>query len=360
MGYITQFLSQTKNLWIEAFGTFLLVLVSTSALVTINLSGQATSAAVILVGVLAYAFIYGWLIFAFDGWQKGYFNPAVTFLCWLRGQITLTWLAAAILVQLAGGLLASILVALLFGPMAVDVGLGAVHPMTSMGPVAAVVAEGLGTLFVLVTIIKLNLNDSSSKRGLLVGCSLVIGQLFTMGISGAGLNPIRALAPQLVAADAGNWWIYILGPFVAAIAVWVGANWLHLPQKVTIQQTHNHVDQVGGQIKASQGDNKINKQAILPSEADQSEALQHKAAQALAALRQTDLQPEVSAQPVATAAQSASLQPSFQTDDDEVPPTMTAEASAPQPDKRVPLPKPTAVKFVDFDQPLESSQSHEE
>jgi glycerol uptake facilitator-like aquaporin len=331
MGYISQLLTQTKNLWVEAFGTFLLVAVSTSALVTLNISGQAMTAAVMLVGILAYAFTYGWLIFAFNGWQRGYFNPAVTLLCWLRGQITLTWLAAAILLQLAGGLLASILVALLFGPMAIDSGLGAVHPLSTMGPIAALVAEAIGTIFLLITILKLNPDDNAAKQGLLVGCSLAIGQLLAVGVSGAALNPIRALAPQLVAADAGNWWVYLTGPLAASLAVWAGAGWLQKPAGST---TSNLSPTPAVQAAAPQS---------MP-ESESNEELQHKAEQALAQLRESEDHPTVeNNQPL--------LQPSFQPEESQPAPAKPALPS------RQPLPKPSTVRFVDFDEPIDSSES---
>jgi aquaporin Z len=39
-------------------------------------------------------------------------------------------------------------------------------------------------------------------------------------ISGASMNPVRTLGPDIVAWDFTGWWIYIVGPIVgAAIAV---------------------------------------------------------------------------------------------------------------------------------------------
>ena len=105
MGYILQILSQAKPLLLEAIGTLLLVVINTSAILTLNLNGQGTSAAVILVNILAMAIPYGWLIYIWGQRNSGYFNPAVTVWLWLTGQRNLALACTLILAQLAGPLL---------------------------------------------------------------------------------------------------------------------------------------------------------------------------------------------------------------------------------------------------------------
>lgn len=346
MGYITQLLSQAKPLGLEGLGTFLLVLIGTSALVTLNLSGEATTAAFMLVTLVAFSLAYGWLIYVFYRHTSGYFNPAVTILLWLQRSISISWMASLLLVQLTGAILASIAVALLYGPPAVEVGLGAVYPSTTMGPVAAVIAELLGTACVLVGITRLSSsNGSNAKQGLLVSVGMVIGQLLSIGVSGGALNPVRAIAPQLAAANLHDWWVYWVGPIAAAVIVWIGQRWLQLPE------VSPSVRQISG----------------LPSGQKQSEQnqLKLKAEAARAALRQqqAETQPvkknetEEYQQPSQANAteipDSTSLQPTFQPEDEE---QVTPPPSAP---KRTPLPAPSAIRFVDFDQPS-AGQSEEE
>jgi aquaporin Z len=41
--------------------------------------------------------------------------------------------------------------------------------------------------------------------------------LFASPISGASMNPIRTLAPDIVANNYDGWWIYLLGPAIGAL-----------------------------------------------------------------------------------------------------------------------------------------------
>jgi len=41
--------------------------------------------------------------------------------------------------------------------------------------------------------------------------------LFASPISGASMNPVRTLGPDIVGNDYTGWWIYILGPVIGAV-----------------------------------------------------------------------------------------------------------------------------------------------
>lgn len=44
-------------------------------------------------------------------------------------------------------------------------------------------------------------------------------------VSGASMNPIRSFAPELIAGDLTNYWIYLVGPILGAMVA-VGFEWI--------------------------------------------------------------------------------------------------------------------------------------
>src|SRR5690606_39100042 len=136
----------------EAFGSFLFVLIGTSAITAINITGQATTAAVLLVGSLAFSVALGWIIFLLRRTGLVHINPAVTIFFWLNGQISISRTVFYIIAQHFGAISASVVVALMYGTTGVEARLGAPYPTTSMGEWAAFMAELLGTLILFATI----------------------------------------------------------------------------------------------------------------------------------------------------------------------------------------------------------------
>ncbi len=367
MGYLSQLLSQSKALAVEAIGTFLLVAVGTSAITTLNVSGQGMSAPLLLLNILAFSLTFGWLVYIFNDVKTGYFNPAITIFLWLRGSFTLSAAAALVLVQLASAILASIAVALMYGTAAVVSDLGAVYPATEMGAMGAVIAEACGMVIVLAMIVKtVDRPVSAVQRSTLLASSLAIGQLLSIGVSGGALNPARAIAPQLAIARVDDWWVYWLGPAMAVGAVWLGQRWLVKPQ--------------------AQPSQSISKATAAANDPVQQQNLQEKARQALVSLRRQAepsshhrsadvIAEDEPAVPVDTVAQNTApdlspspaeppLQPTFSYDDEgEEPPLSSAKPSqsaSPSTPHAVRPTRPTAVSFVNFDTPVDTTADEDE
>jgi hypothetical protein len=179
-------------------------------------------------------------------------------------------------------------------------------------------------------------------------------------VSGAALNPARAIAPQLAAASTKDWWVYWLGPIVAAVVVWLAQRWIHQPVPlVTIDQPTN-LDQ------AAEGDTA---NAYLKAKAKEAMATLGRTSAAKTNPKQSSPTKEKSSDdapsppPTAdfdspAADQAAPLQPTFSPDEaeEEEQPTVAEPTAA----RRKPLPRPSAVRFVDFDQPVDISQNDED
>ena len=56
-----------------------------------------------------------------------------------------------------------------------------------------------------------------TNGALAVGAYIALAGLWASPISGASMNPVRSLAPDLVRGDFNTSWIYIIGPILGAL-----------------------------------------------------------------------------------------------------------------------------------------------
>jgi len=76
--------------------------------------------------------------------------------------------------------------------------------------------EGVVT-FLLVLVVVSVATDSRVPAGvaaLAIGSALAAAILISGPISGAGVNPTRALGPMIVASKFTDWWAYIIAPLI--------------------------------------------------------------------------------------------------------------------------------------------------
>ncbi len=86
----------------------------------------------------------------------------------------------------------------------------------------AVTAEAAGT-FVLVLVVVAVATDSRVPRGIAamaIGAALAVAIVIAGPVSGAGVNPARAIGPMILAGQFSDWWAYLAAPLAGgAIAV---------------------------------------------------------------------------------------------------------------------------------------------
>jgi len=79
-------------------------------------------------------------------------------------------------------------------------------------------SEGIVT-FVLVLVIISVAADSRVPRGvaaMAIGSALAVAIFISGPISGAGVNPARALGPAILAGKFTDWWAYLAAPVIGA------------------------------------------------------------------------------------------------------------------------------------------------
>ena len=202
-----------RRLFAEAFGTFLLVLVAAGGPVVNAVSGGKVSLAAMVAapGLMVMAIIL------FMGATSGaHLNPAVSIAFAARGDFPWRRVPGYIFAQVVGGLFACIFLSWLFG----NVGsLGATDPGPGVTNLQALAIEIILTVGLVSTILGTasKAQNIGPLAALAVGGYIILAGLWAAPISGASMNPVRSLAPDLVINQLGNYWIYLVGPIVGGL-----------------------------------------------------------------------------------------------------------------------------------------------
>lgn len=201
-----------RRLFSEVMGTFLLLLVAAGAGMMNAEFGNPISrtAAVVAPGLMVMAMIL------FMGRVSGaHFNPAVSIAFALRGDFPWRRVPGYIVAQFVGAVLAVLFLQAVIGSSASN---GATYPAQSTTDVAAFLMEVVLT-FGLVSVI-LGTASGAQNVGIIgalgVGGYIALAGLWASPLSGASMNPIRSLAPDLVANDFTAYWVYLAGPLLGA------------------------------------------------------------------------------------------------------------------------------------------------
>jgi aquaporin Z len=180
----------------EFIGTFFLVL-------TIGLTGNPLAiGSVLMVMIYAGGHISG-----------AHYNPAVTLAVLIRGRVSKNDALAYIGSQVAGAVLAAIIVGI-FKELPSD-------SLQELDIIKALIAEILGTFalaYVVLNVATAKANSGNSYFGLAIGFT-VLAMAFCFGdYSGGAFNPAVAIGASVMKIFAWkNIWVYLVGCFVGAV-----------------------------------------------------------------------------------------------------------------------------------------------
>jgi aquaporin Z len=143
-----------------------------------------------------------------------HFNPAITFGFLLTRRMNGALAGIYVVSQLVAGAVAALLLNVIFPtPPNLDAGVPVVADRVSSG--GAVLAEAILTFF-LVWVVFATAADPrgafKSIAGLAIGLTITLDILAGGPLTGAAMNPARALGPELVQNVWDDWWVYWLGP----------------------------------------------------------------------------------------------------------------------------------------------------
>ncbi|KAK2509679.1 hypothetical protein MC885_011622 [Smutsia gigantea] len=172
---------------------------------------------------LAHGLALGLIIASLGSISGGHFNPAVSLAVMLIGGLNLTMLLPYWISQLCGGLIGAALAKAVSAEERFwNVSGAAFVTVQEPGQVAgAVVAETILTALLALAVCMGTVNEGTQGplAPFSIGFSVTVDILAGGAVSGACMNPARALGPAVLANHWDFHWIYWLGPFLASLLV---------------------------------------------------------------------------------------------------------------------------------------------
>lgn len=207
----------------ELVGTFALIFVGMGAIVFAQSSG--------LLGIaLAHGLTIAIMASAVGHISGAHFNPAVTLGFLVTRRIAPSLAGVYVVAQLAGAVLGALALRVLFpGEANLDQGVPTVNDTVGTG--AAIGIEALLTFFLVWVIFATAVDPGGAFKsiaGLAIGLTITIDILAAGPLTGAAMNPARALGPELVQNVWDDFLVYLVGPALGAAVAALAYDRLYL------------------------------------------------------------------------------------------------------------------------------------
>jgi aquaporin NIP len=194
-----------RQLLAEAFGTMMLVIIGTGAIVM----NDKTSGSITHIGICAsFGIIVGVLIYTLSHISSCHINPSVSIALWLEkrfeGKKVLPYISA----QIVGAIVGSIIIKILF-PSSED--LGATIPKVSIQSAFTIELIISAVLFSSVLFITYYTHKTSAIS-LTIGIVVFILAMIAGPYTGASMNPARSIGPAIVSGNFTSLWLYLIAP----------------------------------------------------------------------------------------------------------------------------------------------------
>jgi MIP family channel proteins len=212
----------------EFLGTLVLVFFITAAVsLYVAVPSRANPAPFIDFSVigLVHVFVLFGLIQTLALISGAHFNPAVTAVMTALRQIKPVDAVIYIIAQLGGAVAGALLTKALLEDEGERVNYGATLVSDRIGGdiLPGMVAEALGTFFLVWVIVGVAVNPRAAKEwaALAIGAALGMGVMVFAPLTGAGFNPARSFGPAIVSGEFGGagdfLLVYVLAPVIGAI-----------------------------------------------------------------------------------------------------------------------------------------------
>jgi MIP family channel proteins len=201
----------------ESLGTFALVFIGTASVASKSLAEVHYG---ILGIAIAHAVVLSVMVTATMNISGGHLNPAVTLGLLAARRTNVATASAYIPAQLAGAVLASLLVKTLY-PVAMTraVSLGTPSIAGTITLQQAIGWELVLTFFLVSAVFGTCVNPDAPKvGGFAVGLVLLFDILVGGALTGAAMNPARAFGPALVSGQWVGHIVYWVGPILGGVA----------------------------------------------------------------------------------------------------------------------------------------------
>lgn len=218
-------LKHLRPLTAEFVGTLLFVFVGAGSVVALTAAASTASSIGALGVALAHGIGLGVLVSMTMNISGGHLNPAVTVALWIANKFDGRLVWPYILAQLLGAVAGAALVTAILPRLAVGFALGGTpHLGSEVSFMQGVGIEAVLT-FLLVSAVFGTAVSSEAPRiaGFGIGLAVFVDALVGGNLTGAVMNPARALGPALVAWQWNAHAVYWIGPLAGAALA--GALW---------------------------------------------------------------------------------------------------------------------------------------
>jgi glycerol uptake facilitator-like aquaporin len=205
-----------KRFFAELIGTFVVVVFATGSVVlSIKYSGTFGLWFVALAPAVAVAI----MVRVFGKISMAHFNPAVTVAFFITKHMPKKLFPLYLGAEIIGALLGSVFVKYVIGT---EANLGANAPdyhftiPLIIGVEILATALLMGVIMVVVHTKGLQGFGGMVMSGIVIGTMVGLDIFFFAFISGASMNPIRALAPAIVSGYLNDLWLYWTAPFIGS------------------------------------------------------------------------------------------------------------------------------------------------
>lgn len=207
-----------KSAVAELIATFALTFVGAGAVL---MTGVADGG---LVGVaLAHGVTLAIMVSITGHISGGAVNPAVAIGLWVTGKLDTPRAVVYVVAEVAGAVLAAALLKLVVPASIFDAGNGGaplVNTAAGMGAGKAVLLEAILTFFLVFAVYGTVVDTRgpfAKTAGFTIGLVLTVDILAGGPLTGAAMNPARAIGPELIAGTWTDWWVYWVGPIAGGI-----------------------------------------------------------------------------------------------------------------------------------------------
>jgi len=199
---------------VELIGTFILVIFATGSIVyDVQIGGPYGIWFAAITPFIA--LIIG--VYSFGKISLAHFNPAVTIGYFITGHISkiqIVWYFAA---EIIGAILGSLFVMIFIGK---EANLGANAPNYDYSLFLIFPTEVLASALLMAVIFTVVYTKGlKGFSGIAIGGIVGLDIFFLAFISGASMNPARALAPALLSGFLNDLWLYWTAPYAGTIIV---------------------------------------------------------------------------------------------------------------------------------------------
>ena len=199
---------------VELIGTFILVVFATGSIVYDVQTGGTLGIAFAAVAPFI-ALIIG--VYSFGKISLAHFNPAVTIGYYITGHISKIQIVYYFAAEIIGALFGSLFVMSFIGTGA---NLGANAPNYDFSLFLIFLIEVLASALLMAVIFTVVYTKGlKGFGGIVIGGIVGLDIFFLAFISGASMNPARALAPALFSGVLDNLWLYWTAPYVGTIII---------------------------------------------------------------------------------------------------------------------------------------------